>query len=325
MIKRIVLFTSVLLVVLIAFTSCSTKQLGNDPEKTPENTDELNGELFRETIVYYADDAGYLIPVMRRIPWVEGIAKATLRVMMDTPDQQESLMMMGLRPLLPEDAEILGMSIKDGVAKVDFNEAVLNCKDAVAETNMVQGVVLTLAGFSTIDKVQFMFNGKIIDKMPFGTKVGEPISPMDINVETYDGVMPDGAKVTVYFQSTSVSQYDYLIPVTRITNAMNATFETALEELLAGPKDTDNMTIDIPQGTKLLGLQMTNGVTYINFSKEFSSLAADPNSEAMVLRAIKMVASHFPEIEQLEILVDGKKYVDATQIDDIPVFANEYD
>jgi germination protein M len=121
---------------------------------------EQTDELIRETIIYYEDDAGYLVPVMRKIPWVEGIAKYTLRMMMDTPEQHEDLLMMGLRPLLPGDTEILGMSIKDGIAKLDLNEAVLNCKDAAEESNMIQGIVLTLTEFSTIDKVQFLFNGK---------------------------------------------------------------------------------------------------------------------------------------------------------------------
>jgi len=314
-----------LLVFTLIFVSCSQKDEGEEvePQETPTTTGDTD-ELIRETIVYYQDDAGYLVPVMRKIPWVEGIAKYTLRVMMDTPEQQEDLMMMGLRPLLPADTEILGMSIKDGIAKLDLNDAVLKCKDAVEESNMIQGIVLTLAEFSTIDKVQFMFNGKILDTMPHGTVVKEPIGPSDINPEMAEDAAEKGAKVTVFFQSTSSSLYDYLIPVTRITSADNATLETAIQELLKGPMDTDNMTIDIPPDTKLLGVQMNDGVTYINFSKEFKSLANSKKSEEMVLRAIKMVAMQFPEVEQVEILVEGKAYSGKSRLDSIPVFANEW-
>ncbi|HZK34409.1 MAG TPA: GerMN domain-containing protein [Bacillota bacterium] len=324
MLKKLAVLISVFLVILLFLTGCGDKDMDVDPESTPGDTNEFDDELTRETVIYYADDAGYLVPVMRKIPWVEGIAKATIGLMIDTPDQQESLMIMGLRPLLPAEAKILGMSIIDGVARVDFNEAVLECKDAISENNMIQGLVMTLAGFSTVDKVQFLFDGEIIETMAHGTLVGTPISPIDINIEMSEDTTPEGAKVNVYFQSTSISQFDYLVPVTRITSSMNATLETAIEELLKGPKDEDNMTIDIPQDTKLLGIQMTDGITYINFSKEFNNLAADPKSEEMVLRALKLIASHYPEIQQLEILVDDKEYARAVHLDDLPVFANEY-
>jgi germination protein M len=244
--------------------------------------------------------------------------------MMDTPEQQESLMIMGLRPLLPTDAKILGMSIVDGIAKVDFNNALLECKDALSESNMIQGLVMTLSGFSTIDKVQFMFNGQILEKMPHGTLVGSPIGPMDLNLEMSDDVAGEASKVNIYFHSRSVSQFDYLVPVTRVTSSMHPTLENTIEEWLKGPVDKDNMTLDLPYDTKLLGIQMKDGVTYINFSKEFNNIASDPKSEEMVLRALKLITSHYPEVEQLKILVENKEYKNADIIDDLPVFANEY-
>lgn len=275
--KRIALLFTVFLVLLV-FTSCKGKGSDINTPDTHEGNDEVEDELTRETIVYYADDAGYLVPVMRKIPWVEGIAKATIKVMMDTPEQQESLIIMGLRPLLPTDAKILGMSIVDGIAKVDFNNALLECKDALSESNMIQGLVMTLSGFSTIDKVQ----------------------------------------------CRSVSQFDYLVPVTRVTSSMHPTLENTIEEWLKSPVDKDNMTLDLPYDTKLLSIQMKDGVTYINFSKEFNNIASDPKSEEMVLRALKLITSHYPEVEQLKILVENKEYKNADIIDDLPVFANEY-
>lgn len=323
--KKFWLVTAFILICTLVFASCSQRKAGEEePQDIPTTNEETTDDLIRETVVYYQDDAGYLVPVMRRIPWVEGIAKATLQVMMDTPEQQEDLMMMGLRPLLPADAKILGMSIKDRVAKLDLNSAVLECEDAVAESNMIQGIVMTLAGFSTIDKVQFLFDGKIVDTMPYGTKVKDPIGPSDINIEMSEDAAEDGAKVTVFFQSTSSSQYDYLIPVTRITSSKNRTLETAIQEMLKGPKDIDNMTIDIPPDTKLLGIQMEDGITYINFSKEFKSLANSEESEAIVLKAIKMAAMQFPEVSKVEILVEGKDYPGSATLDSTPVFANEF-
>lgn len=317
-----------ILVFTLFFISCSKDNEGVEGEGEPQGTPPVSGdtdELIRETIIYYEDDAGYLVPVMRKIPWVEGIAKYTLEVMMDTPDQQEDLMMMGLRPLLPGNTEILGMSIdQNGIAKLDLNKAVLDCENATEESNMIQGIVMTLSEFSTIEKVQFLIDGKIIDSMPHGTVVKEPIGPSDVNLEMAQNTSTQGAKVTVFFQSTSSSLYDYLIPVTRVTSSENASLETAITELLKGPMDIDNMTIDIPPETKLLGIQMDKGVTYINFSKEFKDLANSEESEDMVLRAVKMVAMQYAEVEEVEVLIEGKAYTGSAQLDNISVFANQW-
>lgn len=326
--RKLLLLTAMLLVVVLAATSCGVfrkKSTEVPPAQTSApmmNEQETEEIPIRETLVYYQDDAGYLVPVMRRIPWEEGIAKATLRMMMNNEEQQPDLIAMGLNALLPEGAEVLGMNIVDGVARIDFNHAVLNAPDALAESNMMQGIVMTLAEFSTIETVQFIFEGKILEQMPFGTRVKDPIAPGNVNLEmAAEGAQ--GAKVTVFFQSTSPSAYAYLIPVTRITGSMHGSLETALRELLAGPKEPLNMTIDIPQGTQLLGIQMDQGITYINFSSEFNALANSAESEAMVFKAILMTARQFPEVTQVQILVEGKNYAGSLP-NTAPVFANEY-
>jgi germination protein M len=323
--RKFLMLIAAMLTLLLLISGCGAfkKQTTDDIEDIPTVNEDTDDVLTRETLVYYQDDAGYLVPVMRKIPWVEGIAKATLKIMMDTPEQQDDLMAMGLRALLPADAEILGMSIKDGIAKVDFNSAVLNCKDAIAESNMIQGLVAKLAGFSTIEKVQFLFDGKVLETMPFGTYVKDPLGPEDINLEMSGDSDVQGAKVTVFFQSVSPSQYEYLIPITRITSSPVVTLETAIEELLAGPKEVTNMNIDIPQGTKLLGILMDEGITYINFSKEFSALTQSDESERMVFKAIQMTARQFPEVNEVKILVDGREYPGDISMD-TPVFANEF-
>ncbi len=57
---------------------------------------------------------------------------------------------------------------------------------------------------------------------------------------------------------------------------------------------------------------------------EFKALANSEDSEAMVLRAVKMVAAQYPDVDQVEILVEGKAYTGSAQLDNISVFANQW-
>jgi len=322
--KSISLIALLMTFIMVIVIGCAKKQEKEPVDEVSKNLERVTEEddNMRETLLYYQDDSGYLVPVMRKIPWEEGIAKAALSKLIDKPELQEEFISMGLRAILPANTKILGMSINNGLAKVDLSEEAMECMDAIAETNMVNGVVLTLTEFPTIDRVQFMFNGKIVDSLKFGTKVGEPIEPKDINPEIAPDSDGEGAKVTVFFHTTSPSQFDYLVPVTRYTSAAVSNIEAAIEELLKGPKSDSNLHMDVPVGTRLLGVQIDDGITYINFSKEFSALEDSPN-ESLVLRSIYMTAKQFPEANHVKIMVDGKEYQGSDWLA-TTVFANEY-
>jgi germination protein M len=327
--KRIGVIAIVLVVILCITVGCkATEKQGEingelledeDMPIIPEDTEDDN---LRETLVYYQDNGGYLVPVMRKIPWEEGIAKATLKKMMDTDEQKQDLMAMGLNALLPADTEINGLTIKDGLAKLDLSKEAMEFNDAVSENNMVQGVVLTLTEFSTIDKVQFLFDGKVIDKLKYGTDVSKPIEPQDVNLELSTSASIGGTKVIVFFHSSPVGNYDYLVPVTRITSEDSASIEAAIQTMLEGPND-DSLMMDIPVGTRLLGVQMDKGITYINFSDEFKDLSQLPQSEPLVLKSIIMTVKQFPGVEEVKILTEGKEYEGVETIS-VSAFANEY-
>lgn len=184
---------------------------------------------------------------------------------------------------------------------------------------------MTLTEFPSIERVQFLFDGEPVDTLKFGTKLGEmPVEPKDINLEIGLNTVDAGAKVTVFFPGNSLGRFDYIVPVTRITSDPIATVESAISELLRGPKSETPLSLDIPEGTELIGVQMDSGITYINFSKEFDSLReSSVLNESKVLKCIAMTAAQFPEVEEVRILVDGREYKNAGLVS-IPVFANEY-
>lgn len=322
---------SLLISFLLIITGCGSlkkkNKLDQEMDVIGADSSDLSGEEEpdsenRETLLYYQDDNGYLVPVIRKIPWEEGIAKAALIKMMDTKDQQMDFMAMGLKPVLPASTVINGLSIKDGLAKLDLNREVMNMPDAVKENNMVQGIVMTLCEFPAIDSVQFLFDGDVVDTLQHGTDVSKPLKMQDLNLELGTSSKIDGEKVTVFYHSKTDSQYNYLVPVTRISTLNSATLENAIEELLKGPKPDSGLEFDIPLGTRLLGIQMEGSTANINLSNEFENLGDYSDNEEIVLRSIYMTAKQFPDVEQVNILVDGNEYKSEDLT--ISTFVNQY-
>jgi germination protein M len=323
--KRIViLILALAMIALIAGCRANTESEGEITEEPDMETGTLDDGM-RETLIYYQTDSGYLVPVMRRIPWEEGIAKAAIRRTMNTPDNQMDMLDMGLQALLPAEASINGMSINDtGLATLDLNAACMNYTDALRESNMVRGVVDMLTEFPAIDRVQFVFDGETKEELPYGTRVGNPIEHCDLNPEIGEDADVGGAKVTVFFHTAGLSQFDYLVPVTRYTSTDAASIETAITELLRGPKDSTQLALAVPDGTVLNEVRTdSDGVTFIDFSNQFNALEDSPYAESMVMRSIMMTAKAFPGVTDVRVTVDGKDYP-GSDFYSIPTFANEY-
>ena len=73
------------------------------PEPSPEAT---GGAQTVETVVYYQDNNGYLVPVMREMPLQDGIARATLAMMVSSPHNDMEAARLGLRTVMPEGTDI---------------------------------------------------------------------------------------------------------------------------------------------------------------------------------------------------------------------------
>lgn len=333
--KRWVVFIALTLVLSIMLMACSNKnqadqtqpEQGDNTAQTANQSEEVSN--LRPTVLYYQDADGYVIPVMRKIPWQEAIARAALTAITDQPTVREDMQKIGLLPPVPADTKINGISIHDGVATVDFNDGIMNCANAAEERSMVDAIVHTLAEFPTIDKVQFQVNGKVVKKLKYGTPVDKPLEPSGINVETADSKidLKNASKVIVYFCKAAVSNFAYLVPVTRYTSASSPNIAEALNQLLKGPKEGSNLNTAIPAGTKLLGVQVEDGIAYINLSKEFQAADSGDANMDMALKQIMMTVRQFDGIQKVKVQVEGKDMVaenDAAQPLAIPTFANEY-
>lgn len=336
-IKKLLILTIVLVLALGLF-GCKAIDTMKDlitkeePEieiiRSDEDANIMDDSNLRNTVLYYQNENGYLVPVKRRIPWEEGIAKAALTNIMDSPTIREDISSIGLKPLIPAGTEIIGMSIDQdtGLCKVDFNSQIMNTQSKKDEENMVKGVVYTLTEFSNINEVQFMVDGKIVSELKYGTKVQKPLARADINVveDISDGV----SKVTVYYKGISNGEYEYYVPVTVPTSATSANVLTSLEVLFEGAPELSGLYTDIPDGVEFQGVEVYNGVAYVDILSYDFDILSDQTVFNKMTKNIGLTLKEFPEIEYVEILFDGKTIEEAglelEAQETVPTFANEY-
>ena len=307
-IERLLIVGASALVVVLALTGggdTTQTMIWEEPPTSAETslTLESDAEMV-STVCWYEDGDGYLVPVTRQIPLQDGIAKATLALMVQSAENDLAAARMGLTNVIPEGVSF-DLDISGGKARVDMSKEALNCASAEEELLMVQGVAATLCGFDTVEEVSFLFDGQKRSKLTHGTDVSGVFTADTINLEsvaTMSGAYAD--QVQLYFPSASGRM---LVPVTR-TVFSPADLPTAILELAKGPQSDSGLECALPGDCGVKAVSVKNGVATIDFTNEFAQIAQHSDGGQQALQAIVFTASQFPGVKQVKVTVEGKAY-----------------
>ena len=272
-----------------------------------------------DTVVYYQDNYGYLVPVMCSMPMEDGIAKATLSRMVSSSENDMQAARLGLRTVIPQNAAI-DLDISGGKARIDLSKEAMEHPDAASEANLGSAIVQTLTEFDTVSSVDFLFEGQKRDTLPHGTDVSKTMTRGDINLETTSVSTSAGSgmkKLTLYFPGESAS---VVVPVTRLVYS-NPDIDTAVLELTKGPM-SDALEDVIPDGCGLIDVKVEGGVAYLNFTAEFMQIVNNIDGGRLALKALAATCAQFEGVDSVEILVDGEKWDPGEGTLAAPSFAN---
>jgi germination protein M len=289
------------------------------PTAAPGATDIAETGADVDTVVYYQDNYGYLVPVMCSVPLEDGIAKATLSMMVSSAQNDMQAARLGLRTVIPQNVSI-DLDINDGKARIDLSKEAMEHEEAASEANMVSAIVQTLTEFDTVSSVDFLFDGQKVSTLPHGTDVSRTMSRGDINLETTAVSTSAGSamkKLTLYFPGESAS---VVVPVTRMVYS-DPDIDTAVLELTKGPA-SDALEDAIPDGCGLIDVTVENGVARLNFTAEFMQIVNNIDGGRLALKALVATCTQFEGVESVEILVEGEKWDPGDEPLAAPSFAN---
>lgn len=233
----------------------------------------------------------------REIRVVDGaILKASVLALAEGPKTA------GLRNPIPEGTKILGISIHDKVAVVDFTGEFLHT-NGLEEVTARLSVVNTLTQIAGIEKVRLHIDGEEM----IGPS-GMPLGDMEPAVLNADGTPAAGRimTATLYF---SDSQAEYLVGEKRdvTVNEGDKPEAAVIRELFKGPQ-TDDLWDAIPEGTKLLSVNTKDGLCTIDLSGEFvDNSPGGTASERMAIYSVVNSLTSLEGVKKVQFLINGKK------------------
>lgn len=254
------------------------------------------------TVVFYEDGDGYLVPVTRQVPKTDGIAKATLNLMVKDSANDMQAARLGLRTVIPEGTSF-EIDIQGGRANVNVSKEALSCTSAAQEALMVDAITNAMTCFATVDEVTLEFDGQKRSRLTYGTDVSGVFSGGNLNLESVETFAADAGLVQLYFPSQTGR---LLVPVTR-TVFSNEDVSTAVLELAKGPREDSGLERALPEGCGIRNVTMKDGVVTLDFSKEFKEAMETSDGGEQAIRAILFTCSQFPGVKKVEVLVEGEK------------------
>ena len=270
----------------------------------------------QDTVVYYEDGDGYLVPVLREVQRQDGIAKATLNLMVQSPRNDMDAARLGLIPVVPE-GTTFDLDISQGHARVDMGKQVLSAEDKQQEENLRTAIVWALTEFDTVKDVNFLVDGQRRDTLTHGTNISGSYTRVGLNQEeTAQSVFGGASEVQIYFPAQDGR---LLVPVSR-TVYSDDDVATAVFEFLRGPKADSGLHSPLPEDTQLLGVSVQDGAVTINFSKAFTKIAEQSDGGIQAMRALMLTCTRYPGVKKVKILVDGEPYQMPAK--EVPTFAN---
>jgi len=317
-IERALIGCSAMLVLLLSVQGREAEPYEEPLDDIPQAQTAASAAVqdLQQTVVYYEDGDGYLVPVQRDVIRQDGIARATLEMMVQNPRNDMDAARLGLVPVVPE-GTTFELDIADGHARVDLGREALSAASKQQEENMRTAIVWALTEFDTVKDVDFLVDGQKRSTLTHGTNISGSYTRVGLNQEEPAAEVFSGAtEVQMYFPAQDGR---LLVPVSR-TVYSDDDVATAVFEFLRGPKNDSGLEAPLDADVQLLGVSVKDGVVTINFSPEFTKIAEHSDGGVQAMRALMMTCTRYPGIKKVKILVDGKPY--QLPVDTVPTFAN---
>lgn len=303
-----------LLVLVLALLVSGCSQLRSGPGLNQESDDHQTNKVERSSktvrmplvtsekshvVVYFTgEDRKFLIPVTLPINPTREAAKVAVEKLLAGPSDKF------LYPTFPEGTKVRDIYIQeaDRTVYVDLTSQVKKVETHEAKLAL-DSLVYTITEFPEIEKVQLLIDGKMEQQLS-GIKIDRPL-PRPLYLNPINDRGRDGKRVTVYFTDPYAL---YLVPVSVITKDKEEhLFLEAARILVQGPPEGSGLLPTVWPGTKVLGVEVRNGLATINLSKEAVGYGGGTTAEFLLVNSVVQTLTEIKEIDRVQFLIEGEK------------------
>lgn len=248
---------------------------------------------FAGLTVYFANCGGYMVPISYPVEDASADPLQTAIMLLLEGPRSENLFR-----TIPKGTRLKDSYVSNETAFLDLTHEFNKLSNAKDAERAIKSLCLTVGSLSGIKEVQILVEGKPVEEI-HGVEMGEIMQHSWANCF---GQVEEGSKYIVYFSDPSAT---YMVPLTYVSETHEKIPLKAVEKLIAGP-GREYLISTVSPGTGLLGLEIGDGIAYVNLSEGIMSSEGGLEQETRFIESLLLTLGQFSDIKGVQILVDGK-------------------
>lgn len=205
----------------------------------------------------------------------------------------------GLMDPFPAGVRVQRWAVEDGVLSLDLS-APYGALTGVELTLADYCITLTLCQLEGVEQVRITVDGS-----PLAQRSRQSFGPGDV-IFTGAEEEPRQISAELYFPRIMGKGLGFETRELTLTEDDDLYLMLA-QALMAGPEDPDLHTL-FPEGVRVLGTWLDDGVCYVNFSAEFLSLAPETAAEQnLLLYSVVDTLGNLNSVSAVQPLVEGER------------------
>ena len=263
MYRKIIVSSSLLLVILMLYLIPSNKQEIDIPNQTLEYVYPNDLE-----VIYLLDNNDYLSRTKISVNNKDLISKATdLIETLIIDGKKKDIITNGFKPLLPKDTKILNIDLNNNILTIDFSQEFNNIKEKYEE-KLIESLVYTLTSIEGIEKIEILVEGNKLKQLPNSKKTIPELLDKEygINKQYELTSLNDIYSYTIYYVN-NYNNESYYTPVTKYINSDEQDkVKIIIDELSTSITYETNLMSYLDTNVKLLDYEIIDETIKLNFN-----------------------------------------------------------
>jgi len=268
MYRKIIVSSSLLLVILMLYLIPANKQEINIPNQTLEYVYPNDLE-----VIYLLDNNDYLSRQEISASNKDIISKSIDLIESLTIDgKKKDKISNGFKPIIPKNTKVLDIELKDKTLTIDFSKELYNIEEE-HEEKLIESLTYTLTSLDGIEKIELLIEGNKLKQLPNSKKIIPEFLDKNYGInKTYElTTLNDIYSYTIYY----VNHYNndaYYIPVTKYINSEEQDkVKIIIDELSTSITYESNLMSYLDTNVKLLDYEIIDETIKLNFNNQILS------------------------------------------------------
>ena len=263
MYRKIIVSSSLLLVILMLYLIPTNKQEMDIPNQTLEY--EYPNDL---EVIYLLDNNDYLSRTKINASNKDLISKSTdLIEALIIDGKKKDIISNGFKPLLPKNTKVLNIELNNKILTINFSEEFNNVNEEYEE-KLIESLIYTLTSIEGIDKIEILVNNNKLKQLPNSKKALPEYLDKDygINKKYELTSLNDIYSYTVYYVN-NFNNESYYTPVTKYINSDEQDkVKIIIDELSTSLTYETNLMSYLDTNVKLLDYEIIDNKVKLNFN-----------------------------------------------------------